>query len=125
MDSLKQNETTSSWIHQKWSEDSANSSHFLPTLSEPSTSNTLPNLSRLAWITLNRLRTHIGRFRKTLHKWGLSGNHLYPCNSGENQTTLHIIERKCSLFRPSDRSPDHRTSLILYQLNVDGLKRLF
>ena len=81
MDSIKQVETISSWIHRRWSQENTNSPHFLPTLLELSTSNTLPNLSRLAWVTLNRLQTHVGRFRKNLHKWGLSANFLCPCNS--------------------------------------------
>ena len=106
MNTLKQDETTISWIHPRWSEESTSSPHYLPTLPESSTCNTLSNLSRLAWVTLNRLRTHVSRFRKTLHKRGLSANLLYSCNSGEDQMALHIIEGQCSLFRPPGRPPN-------------------
>ena len=29
---------------------------------------------RLAWVNLNRLRTDVGRFRSSLHKWGLASS---------------------------------------------------
>ena len=105
MDFLKQDEITSFGIHRRWSKKSPNFPHYLSTLPKSSTSNTLSNLSRLAWVTLNKLRTHLGRFRKTLHKWGFSANPLCSCNSGEDQTAVHIIEEQCSLFRPPAQPP--------------------
>ena len=58
---------------------------------------------------------------KTLHKWDLSANPLWPCNSGENQTTQHIIKDNAVC---SGHQVNHQNSLILHKLSVDGLKRV-
>ena len=47
-------------------------------------------LSRLAWIRLNRLRTGIGRFGSLMHSWGLTPIAVCDCGA-ERQTPEHLL----------------------------------
>ena len=48
------------------------------------------SLTRTAWVKFNRLRTGVGRFGSSMHKWGLASS--ANCESGaRKQTADHII----------------------------------
>jgi len=55
-----------------------------------------------AWVRRNHLRTGVGRFRSSLHKWDKWGLALSAtCESGaEEQTTDHVVLH-CPIHRPS------------------------
>ena len=48
------------------------------------------HLPRLAWVRLNRLRTGIGLFRSTMHKWGMAPSPASECGANK-QTADHLI----------------------------------
>ena len=48
------------------------------------------SLPRAAWVKLNRLRTGIGRFHSSMHKWGLAHSPNYKCGAPE-QTVEHVL----------------------------------
>ena len=48
------------------------------------------SLTRTAWVKLNRLRTGVGRFGSSMHKWGLAPSASSECGASE-QTAGHII----------------------------------
>ena len=55
--------------------------------------------TRTAWVKLNRLRTVVGRFGSSIHKWSLASSS--KCESGaSDQTADHII-----LTCPTHRAP--------------------
>ena len=41
------------------------------------------SLTRRAWVKLNRLRTGVGRFGSSMHKWGLASS--AKCESGASE----------------------------------------
>ena len=47
------------------------------------------SLIRTAWVKLNRLRTGVGRFDSSMHKWGLASSGKRECGASE-QTADHI-----------------------------------
>ena len=52
------------------------------------------SLTRTAWVKLNRLRTGVGRFGSSMHKWGLASSTKCVCGASE-QTADHIISTYC------------------------------
>ena len=50
-----------------------------------------------AWVKLNRLRTGVGRFHSSMHKWGLAPSPNCECGAAE-QTADHILIA-CSIHR--------------------------
>ena len=54
-------------------------------------------LPRAAWVKLNRLRTGVGRFHSSMHKWGLALSPNCECGSPE-QTTDHVLTA-CPIHR--------------------------
>ena len=64
----------------------------------PSTSPTPPGmlLPRPSWVKLNRLRTGVGLFRSTMHKWGMAAKATCECGA-EEQTADHIIS-SCPIY---------------------------
>jgi len=55
-------------------------------------------LPRPSWVGLNYLRTGVGLFRSTMHKWGLVPSANYRCGA-EEQTADHILA-SCPLYHP-------------------------
>ena len=47
-------------------------------------------LPRAAWVKLNRLRTGVGQFHSSNHKWGLAPSPNCECGASE-QTTDHLL----------------------------------
>ena len=47
-------------------------------------------LPRAAWVKLNRLRTGVGRFHSSMHKWGLALSPNRECGASE-QTAEHVL----------------------------------
>ena len=48
------------------------------------------SLTRTAWVKLNRLRTGVGRFGSSMHKWGLASSAKCECGASE-QTEPHYF----------------------------------
>ena len=48
------------------------------------------DLPRAAWVKLNRLRTGVGRFYSSMHKWGLAPSPNCECGASE-QTADHVL----------------------------------
>ncbi|KAJ8396816.1 hypothetical protein AAFF_G00014150 [Aldrovandia affinis] len=55
------------------------------------------DLPRLAWVRLNRLRTGVGRFCSSMHRWGLASCAACECGA-EEQTADHVI-LDCPIYR--------------------------
>ena len=55
-------------------------------------------LPRAAWVKLNRLRTGVGRFHSSMHKWGLAPSPNCKCGASE-QTADHVLTA-CPIHRP-------------------------
>ena len=56
-------------------------------------------LHRAAWVKLNRLRTGVGRFHLSMHKWGLAPSPNCECGASE-QTADHVLTA-CPIYRAS------------------------
>ena len=54
-------------------------------------------LPRAAWVKLNRLRTGVGRFHSSMHKWGLAPLPNCECSASE-QTADHVLTA-CPIHR--------------------------
>ena len=54
-------------------------------------------LPRAAWVKLNRLRTGVGRFHSSMHKWGLAPSSNCECGASE-QTADHVLTA-CPIHR--------------------------
>ena len=54
-------------------------------------------LLRAAWVKLNRLRTGVGRFHLSMHKWGLAPSPNCKCGASE-QTADHVLTA-CPIHR--------------------------
>ena len=54
-------------------------------------------LPRVAWVKLNRLRTGVGRFHSSMHKWGLA--HSPNCECGASEQTADHALTTCPIHR--------------------------
>jgi len=79
------------WVDTKWNAEWQESPVRLRSFVPDADSHPIGfHLPRLAWVRLNRLRTGVGLFRSTLHKWGVATSASCECGLGE-QTADHVI----------------------------------
>ena len=82
---------SSEWTNHKWkTEYCKNASRlraFVPGTSARPVGMGLP---RAAWVKLNRLRTGVGRFHSSMHKWGLAPSPNCECGASK-QTADHVL----------------------------------
>ena len=84
--------TEHTW-RSEWNNCNTRLHHFIYNIDTPPSGRHLP---RRSWVRLNHLRTGVGRFRSSLHNWGMVPS--AACNCGaENQTAEHILVH-CPLF---------------------------
>ena len=57
-------------------------------------------LPRATWVKLNRLRTGVGRFHLSMHKWGLAPSPNCECGAPE-QTADHVLTA-CAIHRTNE-----------------------
>ena len=60
-------------------------------------------LPRAAWVNLNRLRTGVGRFHSSMHKWGLAPSP--NCECGASEQTADRVLTACSIHRAPHGAP--------------------
>ena len=88
------------WTNLKWNTEYCGSTSrlrdFIPRASTRPLGMGLP---RSAWVRLNRLRTGVGCFHSSMHKWGLAPTSSCECGASE-QTADHIIS-----LCPTHRAP--------------------
>ena len=71
-------------------------------------------LPRAAWVKLNRLRTGVGRFHLSMHKWGLAPSPNCECGASE-QTADHVLTA-----RPIYRAPHGARGLTFWMTKLDA-----
>ena len=76
----------SEWTNHKWKmeycENASRLRAFVPETGARPVGMVLP---RVAWVKLNRLRTGVGRFHSSMHKWGLT-----PCRANRRPCTNSV-----------------------------------
>ena len=81
----------SEWTNHKWNTEYCESASrlrgFVPGTSVRPVGMGFP---RAAWVNLNRLRTGVGRFHSSMHKWGLAPSLNCECGASE-QTADHVL----------------------------------
>ena len=81
----------SEWTNHKWkTEDCENASRLRAFVPETGARPVGMGLPREAWVKLNRLRTGVGRFHSSMHKWGLAPSPNCECGASE-QTADHVL----------------------------------
>ena len=76
----------SEWTNHKWNTEYCDGSFVPGTGARP----VGMSLTRAAWVKLNRLRTGVGRFHSSMHKWGLAPSPNCECGASE-QTADHVL----------------------------------
>ena len=83
--------SASEWTNHKWKteycENASGLRAFVPGIGARPVGMGLP---RAAWVELNRLRTGVGRFHSSMHKWGLAPSPNCECGTSE-QTADHVL----------------------------------
>ena len=88
----------SEWTNHKWKTDYCeNASRLRAFVPETGTRPVGIGLPRAAWVKLNRLRTGVGRFHLSMHKWGLAPSPNCECGASE-QTADHVLTA-CPIHR--------------------------
>ena len=81
----------SEWINHKWNakycKNASRLRAFVPRAGARPVGMGLP---RAAWVKLNRLRTSVGQFHSSIHKWGLAPSPNCECGASE-QTADHVL----------------------------------
>ena len=81
----------SEWTNHKWkSEYCENVSRLRTFVPETGARPVWMGLPRAAWVKLNRLRTGVGRFHSSMHKWDLAPSPNCECGASE-QTIDHVL----------------------------------
>ena len=88
----------SEWKNHKWNAEYCKNTFrllaFIPKTSTMSVGMSLPGTT---WVKLNRLRTGVGQFHSSMHKWGLAPSP--NCKSdGSEQTADHVLTA-CPIHR--------------------------
>ena len=90
----------SEWTNHKWKteycENASRLRAFVPEIGARPFGMGLP---RVAWVKLNRLRTGVGRFHSSMHKWGLAPLPNCECGASE-QTADHVLTACLTLRAP-------------------------
>ena len=88
----------SEWTNHKWKTDyceNVSRLHaFVPRTGARPVGMGLP---QAAWVKFNRLRTGVGRFHSSMHKWGLASSTNCECGTSE-QTADHVLTA-CPIHR--------------------------
>ena len=88
----------SEWTNHKWKteycENASRLCAFVPGTGARPVGMGLP---RAAWVKLNRLRTGVGRFHSSMHKWGLAPSS--NCECGASEQTAYYVLTACSIRR--------------------------
>ena len=88
----------SEWTNHKWkTEYCENASRLRAFVAETDARLVGMGLPRAAWVKLNRLRTGVGRFHSSMHKWGLAPSPNCECGASE-QTADHVLTA-CPIHR--------------------------
>ena len=88
----------SEWTNHKWkTEYCKNASRLRAFASGTGARPVGMGLPRAAWVKLNRLRTGVGRFHSSMHKWGLALSPNCVCGASE-QIAEHVLTA-CSIHR--------------------------
>ena len=81
----------SEWTNHKWkTEYCENASRLRAFVPETGSRPVGMGLPRAAWVKLNCLRTGVGRFHSSMHKWGLAPSPNCECGASE-QTADHVL----------------------------------
>ena len=79
----------SEWTNHKWKteyyENASRLRAFVPGIGARPVGMGLP---RVAWVKLNRLRTGVGQFHSSIHKWGLAPSPNCECGASEQTADL-------------------------------------
>ena len=88
----------SEWTNHKWkTEYCENISRLRAFVPETGARLVVMGLPRAGWVKLNRLRTGVGQFHLSMHKWGLA---LLPnCECGASEQTVDHVLTACSIRR--------------------------
>ena len=82
----------SEWTNHKWkTEYCKNASRLRAFVPETGARPVGMGLPRAAWVKLNRLRTGVGRFHSSMHKWGLAPSPNCKCGIAEQIADLLLI----------------------------------
>ena len=89
---------TSEWTNHKWKTEYCKNASRLRAF-VPRTGARLVGigLPRATWVKLNRLRTGVGRFHLSMHKWGLAPSPNCECGASE-QIADHVLTA-CPIHR--------------------------
>ena len=88
----------SEWTNHKWkTEYCENISRLRAFVPETGARPVGMGLPRIAWVKLNRLRTGVGRFHLSMHKWGLAPSP--NCERGASEQTADHVLTACSIHR--------------------------
>ena len=95
----------SEWTnHKKNTEYCKNASKLRAFVPETGARPVVMGLPRAAWVKLNRLRTGVGRFHSSMHKWGLAPSPNCECGASE-QTADHVLTA-CPIHRAPHGAQD-------------------
>ena len=93
----------SEWTNHKWkTEYCENASRLRTFVPQTGARPVGMGLPRAAWVKLNRLRTGVGRFHSSMHKWVLAPSPNCECGASE-QTADHVLIA-CPIHRTPHRA---------------------
>ena len=87
----------SEWTNYKWKTEYCENASRLRAFVPETGARPVGMLPRAAWVKLNRLRTGVGRFHSSMHKWGLAPSPNCECGASE-QTADHVLT-PCPIHR--------------------------